>query len=557
MAYRGFSGAGFVGNHLSTALLEQLRPAADSAGRVATVGSPATRAAWYFSDGEAWRAVSLVAEAPGPSGGDDTAALQTAINAASAAYSASAGRTRLVFRPGLYLITGLAIKPNVWYDFGDAVFKKTNEGSGAIFGTTCSLSQSMLRTQESLVGGTTYYGNYDNIRVTGGIFDTNGFGIYAGAFTLVNCRDLVVEGTKIVRTGAQAFYSTIFGGQNITIRDFKVTGGTIQGQDGIHIVHGQDIKIIGGDIYSGDDAIAIGNEDNLDIRYDDEGIARVSVTNVSVRSQAAYALKCYYKANMNGGTYRNKIDGVTVRNLHGVSGITSGGGVSIRDYTVAASRVCTNIQNVDAEVDLQCGSTAHDGTGVEGINIDGGTNIRIGGTIRITDTIGGALRWYLGVIRLSVQGRFEVNCPSLPELGGYYVYNATTATQNRDNFFGGTMVAGSTTTGAHIALIDAPRTTITAAMLGIRTSTAAVRCNVSTGTLPSITVIGAVFAEASGATSTIGINSAGAGRLSHASIVGCDFSAVDAALDASFTANVPTYCFSGNRGLANAEDVTP
>lgn len=63
MAYRGFSGAGFVGNHLSTALLEALRPAADNAGRTATVGNLATRAAPYISDGESWKAFPLMTAA--------------------------------------------------------------------------------------------------------------------------------------------------------------------------------------------------------------------------------------------------------------------------------------------------------------------------------------------------------------------------------------------------------------------------------------------------------------------------------------------------------------
>lgn len=63
MPYRGFSGGGFVGNFLSTTLLEQLRPAADNAGRQATVGNPATRAAPYRSDGESWKAVALYDEA--------------------------------------------------------------------------------------------------------------------------------------------------------------------------------------------------------------------------------------------------------------------------------------------------------------------------------------------------------------------------------------------------------------------------------------------------------------------------------------------------------------
>lgn len=60
MAYRGFSGGGFVGNHLTAALLETLRPAADNAGRHATVGDPTTVAAPYVSDGASWKSVPLV-----------------------------------------------------------------------------------------------------------------------------------------------------------------------------------------------------------------------------------------------------------------------------------------------------------------------------------------------------------------------------------------------------------------------------------------------------------------------------------------------------------------
>ena len=62
MPYRGFSGGGFVGNFLSTTLLEQQRPAADNAGRQATVGNPATVAAPYRSDGNSWKAVALYDE---------------------------------------------------------------------------------------------------------------------------------------------------------------------------------------------------------------------------------------------------------------------------------------------------------------------------------------------------------------------------------------------------------------------------------------------------------------------------------------------------------------
>jgi glycerophosphoryl diester phosphodiesterase len=57
MAYRGFAGGGYVGHHLSVALLEGLRPAADHAGRHATIESVLGTAARYISDGISWRAV--------------------------------------------------------------------------------------------------------------------------------------------------------------------------------------------------------------------------------------------------------------------------------------------------------------------------------------------------------------------------------------------------------------------------------------------------------------------------------------------------------------------
>jgi hypothetical protein len=57
MTYRGDAGGGYAGHHLTVAALEALRPAADNAGRVATVGTPGVTAAYYMSAGGGWTAI--------------------------------------------------------------------------------------------------------------------------------------------------------------------------------------------------------------------------------------------------------------------------------------------------------------------------------------------------------------------------------------------------------------------------------------------------------------------------------------------------------------------
>jgi lysophospholipase L1-like esterase len=54
MTYRGEAMGGFIGNHLTVAALEALRPAADNVGRIATVGTPGQTAQYYGSMGNGW-----------------------------------------------------------------------------------------------------------------------------------------------------------------------------------------------------------------------------------------------------------------------------------------------------------------------------------------------------------------------------------------------------------------------------------------------------------------------------------------------------------------------
>ena len=64
MTYRGDAGGGYAGHHLTVAALEALRPAADNAGRMATVGTPGIAATYYISQGGGWVPIAALATDP-------------------------------------------------------------------------------------------------------------------------------------------------------------------------------------------------------------------------------------------------------------------------------------------------------------------------------------------------------------------------------------------------------------------------------------------------------------------------------------------------------------
>ena len=121
MAYRGFAGGGYVGHHLSVALLEGLRPAADHAGRHATIESVLGTAARYISDGISWRAV-VTLDSTGTSlvdGAGNAAFGTTAVASSRALTDADNGKTlectatvTLTVPTGLMSNFGCAIIPN-------------------------------------------------------------------------------------------------------------------------------------------------------------------------------------------------------------------------------------------------------------------------------------------------------------------------------------------------------------------------------------------------------------------------------------------------------------
>jgi hypothetical protein len=135
---------------------------------------------------------------PAPSGGDDAAAIQAVINAATLVGSTllTGQYVRVVAQEGAtYLNSGLEFKSNVWLDFGNSYIKKYADGSSVI-------TNSMIRTIDALVGGTTYYGNYKNIKITGGVWDTNGKDCPAQIIRFENVEDGWIEDVTVAHSNA-------------------------------------------------------------------------------------------------------------------------------------------------------------------------------------------------------------------------------------------------------------------------------------------------------------------------------------------------------------------
>lgn len=216
---------------------------------------------------------------------DDTAAINNAIVAASAAGSATR-QVRVVFPDGTYQSDGIAAKANVWLDFAGATIRKRSNG-------TSVATNSLLRAAPVLIGAT-YYGTYKNMRVTGGRFDPNGFTCPAHVINLIYCEDLQMSDVTVAHHAANASWAFCLGGRRLVLSGLNVTGGTALFQDGVHILHGQDVSITGGVVASGDDAIALGGEPtDTYLSADPDPIRRVTVAGVVTTPARAACVKMY------------------------------------------------------------------------------------------------------------------------------------------------------------------------------------------------------------------------------------------------------------------------
>ncbi|MBL9174737.1 MAG: hypothetical protein JNL10_14460 [Verrucomicrobiales bacterium] len=267
---------------------------------------------------------ALYGDAPDgtPNSQDPTEFIQGYIDKASAQYSESEGRVRLVFPPVTWSHRELILKPNVIYQaVGETVFTPRYDSPPGM------ADRSLWRTRrvdgirvDPVTGGfdgwrlpnpDDWYGLSRNMAFVGPgrfILDVRQKRRTQSALQWNEVENLYVEhGVIEVRHGPNAVHWAVrMGGRDVYWEHPIIRNGLLTGQDGVHVTHGHGILIRGGDIQSGDDCFAFGQEyaggSNVG---PDEPLSDVYVTGAACDSRRARAIICYSGLNYIGVTHRH------------------------------------------------------------------------------------------------------------------------------------------------------------------------------------------------------------------------------------------------------------
>ena len=486
---------------------------------------------------------------------DATAHLQGLFDAASAAYDPNLGRVRVVIGSGIWMVDGLVWRSNVWYDWGDAVIRK-RQYSVAPYNRIIGTVWPRVQTNGS------YYGQADNIKSTGGRFETNSVGTTAnwnGIFVVDEARDSEFSDFTVVHSPGIAHWAAQFSGQRIRITNPCVLNGSELFQDGLHLKYGRDISVIGGNIVSGDDAIALGWDISAASQaYDDEALEDVTIVGTTVNSNYGSGVKVYYGIDTPGlgGTNRRKVRRASILGITGYAGKNRNGGIAIIDGT-ATYGTRDNVQDIEVQASLSVGGGSHDGVNAYGVFVATGTRIKITTDLNITDTTGGVTRFRPLFIRngdgvsvsLRTQSSVELSGLISPDLTNTFIDNISI----NDFDFYSANVAGNY--GLVIAA-SSPQTIGTVSLIngiirGVQNTSYGVFASGFANGIDSITLNNVTIQKIAGATSARAYAINASGNLINFSAINCDFSDLLAFSVAAFETNHPNYCLSGNRGILN------
>lgn len=267
---------------------------------------------------------ALYGDAPDgtPNPHDPTEFIQGYIDKASAQYSESEGRVRLVFPPITWSHRELVLKPNVIYQaVGETLFMPRFDSPGGMEDRSLWKTRRVNGVRwDPVTGGfdgwlirnpDEWYGLSANMAFIGPgrfILDVRSKRRTQPALLLNEVENLYVEhGAIEVRHGPNAVHWAIrMGGRNIYWDHPIIRNGQFTGQDGVHVTHGHGIVVRGGDIHSGDDCFAFGQEyagaSNVG---PDEPLSDVYVNGALCDSRRGRAIICYTGLNYIGVTHRN------------------------------------------------------------------------------------------------------------------------------------------------------------------------------------------------------------------------------------------------------------
>jgi hypothetical protein len=472
------------------------------------------------------------ANVTGDGAADDTAGMNTAISNVSTAAGLLGRRLRIVWPDGVYMTDGLLVKPNVHFDFGNAVFRKRSNGVSIN-------TNSLMRAVQTLTG-TTYYGTYKNIKITGGRFESNGFTCPAHIVQLQYCDDLEMENVTVVHSVGIASWGFCLGGRRLKLRGLKVLGGSELFQDGVHITHGQDMTI--SDIYSasGDDALALGGEPtDVYQAADPDSIRRVNISNVTTQANRGAAVKVYVQASALGVNW--EISDINIKGVAGTAGVLRNGGITIIDNNNTAKGT-SQIRRVEITgVKLQIGSAAHDGTNPFGLLMQSTYDVKVEGSMTFVD--GAAPGFRLAKVIDSDIHRIEVNCPALPRNGGVE-FLRTRRSKVRDSvLIGSAAQALPSLVMTDAESLELESVQMTAVPSGVNVAA------ITAGTLTHLTASRSKFGHVGGAAAGIGLDTTSA-NFAFIGLDRCDFTeAFQAAAGASIIAGA-AWEISRCRGLS-------
>jgi hypothetical protein len=356
---------------------------------------------------------------------DSTAGLNLAIAEASAlAASRGVRYVRLGGFANAKLMVGALIhKPNVWLDL-----------DGATLVRRANVSASMIRNVAAA------YGTVTHQKITGGIFDPNGFGSSGNGniVQLLYCDDIELDGVTVLHNGpgGDEAWAMMLGGRNGRVTNCQVIGGDAVFEDGIHLVHGQDWRISDNYVESGDDAIVCGGEAAAPA----DPIRRVVIANNAVKAEKGYALSLYVQNGLTGAN--RELTDIEVVNLTGRAGITRNGGMRIVDLN-NSTYGAEQIKHVDvSQVSLEVGSTTHDDVGSPtGIQITSAADVKVEAKVAITDKTGAATGFQLCDVLLGSDVTLDrLRCDALQKRFGVAFEGTLRGTLRNSTLKGGSTV---------------------------------------------------------------------------------------------------------------------
>ena len=280
---------------------------------------------------------------------------------------------------GVVFVDYMTWRSDIDYRWNGAWIKKFNDGTGNLDST----NNSIIKAAYAVVGGSRF-GQMDNIRSSGGLWDCNNKSCGSGiinAWHARNCSfsNMAIQQASVPWAGG---FSFLYCGDNLSFDQITGLGGLYVGHDFLHGAGGDGHRVTRCYGVSGDDCYAWGAEPWMVPYMDDIIIQNVSGHDNVAKAMRGNACSAYYpKGGLTG--QRGRIRGVNFQCV-GESGILRNGGALIyNEQTSSIDR--TAIEDVLFDVDLAVGSATHDGFNAFGSQIINVTNCAVTGRVRLID----------------------------------------------------------------------------------------------------------------------------------------------------------------------------